>query len=113
MDEAVRHFRRQAGRELGNRQGTERRYSAPLRQAAVAYWRTQEQAGDTLSQVARTLGVAPVSLRRWAADDRFQAVQIVPDPIPGSGVTVVVEGERLRIEGLDVETAVQLIAQLR
>ena len=113
MDEAVRHFRYHASRELGDRQGTERRYSAPLRQAAVAYWRGRERAGDTVAHVAHTLGVAPVSLRRWAQDDHFQAVHVVPDPVPASGVTVVVDGERLRIEGLDVETAAQLIARLR
>ena len=63
--------------------------------------------------MAHTLGVAPMSLRRWAQGDRFQTVHVVPDPVPTSGVTVVVEGERLRIEGLDVEAAVQLIARLR
>jgi hypothetical protein len=37
MDDAVQRFRRQAGRELGDRQGAERRYSDGLRQQAVAY----------------------------------------------------------------------------
>jgi hypothetical protein len=54
-----------------------------------------------------------MSLRRWAQDDRFDAVHVVPDPVRASGVTVIVDGERLRIEGLDLETAVQLITRLR
>lgn len=113
MDEAARQFRRHANRELGDRQGTERRYSPGLRHAAVAYWRQREQAGEGVRTVATALGVAPVSLRRWAQDDRFGAVRVVPDPAPTTRVSVVIDGACLRLEGLDVETAVQLIARLR
>lgn len=113
MDETVRRFRRQASHELGDRQGAERRYSLGLRQVAVAYWRQRERAGDGVQTVATALGVAPVSLRRWAQDDRFGAVHVVPDPEPPTPVSVVLDGERLRIEGLDLETAVRLIARLR
>lgn len=113
MDEAARRFRRQASHELGDRQGAERRYSRRLRQAAVAYWRQRERAGDGMQAVATALGVAPVSLRRWAQEDRFDAVRVVPDPEPRMPVSLVLDGERLRIEGLDLETVVQLIARLR
>ena len=58
MDDAVQRFRRQAGRELGDREGAERRYSLELRQQAVAYWRAREAAGDGLRTVATTLGIA-------------------------------------------------------
>jgi hypothetical protein len=68
--DALQQFRRQVARELGNRQGAERRYSADLRHAAVAYWRTRKAAGAGLGAVATALGVAPVSLRRWAQDAR-------------------------------------------
>lgn len=113
MDEAARRFRRQASRELGDRQGAERRYSLRLRQAAVAYWRQREPAGAGVHSVATELGVAPVSLRRWAQADRFGAVHVVPDAESAARVSLVVDGERLRLEELDVETAVQLIARLR
>jgi hypothetical protein len=46
-------------------------------------------------------------------DDRFGAVRVVPDPVPTTRVSVVIDGACLRLEGLDVETAVQLIARLR
>jgi hypothetical protein len=113
MDEAVRRFRRQARVEIGERFGAERRYSGPLRQAAVAYWRRREPEGDGLRTVAAALGVAPVSLRRWARDDRFRAVTVIDDPGPTTSVTVVVEATGLRVEGLDVATAAALIARLR
>ena len=70
--DAVQRFRRQVARELGNRQGAERRYSATLRAAAVAYWRTREAAGQGVQEVASALGVAPMSLRRWVQEQPFR-----------------------------------------
>jgi len=64
MDDAVHRFRRQVGRELGDREGAERRYSVGLRQQAVAYWQTREAAGDGLRAVATALGIAPVTVVR-------------------------------------------------
>jgi hypothetical protein len=79
MDEAVQRFRRQAGRELGDREGAERRYSLGLRQQAVAYWRAREAAGDGVRVVATALGIAPVSLRRLAEDVRFRPVRLLAE----------------------------------
>ena len=72
----------------------------------MAYWRQRAPAGDGLRTVATALGVAPVSLRRWAHDDRFRAVAVVADPVPTAGMTVIVEAGRVRVDGLDLETAV-------
>ncbi len=114
MDDAVQRFRRHVGRELGDRQGTERRYSVGLRQQAVAYWRTREAAGDGLHAVATALGIAPVSLRRWAHDRRFRPVHVIADaaPVP-TRLVVIIDATSVRVEGVDVETAAQLIARLR
>jgi hypothetical protein len=114
MDDAVQRFRRQAGRELGDRQGAERRYSDGLRQQAVAYWRARASAGDGVRAVAAALGIAPVSLRRWAQDARFRPVCVIGDAAPvAARLVVIIEGTGVRIEGVDVTTAAQLIAQLR
>jgi hypothetical protein len=114
MDDAVQRFRRQAGRELGDREGTERRYSVGLRQQAVAYWRVREAAGDRVRAVATALGVAPMSLRRWAHDARLRPVRLreADAPMPPR-IVVVVDATGVRVEGVDVETAAQLIARLR
>ena len=114
MDDAVDRFRRQARRELGDREGAERRYSVGLRQQAVAYWRAREAAGDGVRAVAAALGIAPVSLRRWAQDARFRPVRLLEAdaPVP-SRLVVVVDATGVRVEGVDVETAAQLIARLR
>lgn len=114
MDDTVRRFRRQAGRELGERQGAERRYAAGLRQQAVAYWRAREPEGAGVRAVAMALGIAPVSLRRWAQDPRFRPVRVIADAPPESTrLVVVIDATGVRIEGVDVATAAQLIAQLR
>jgi hypothetical protein len=114
MDEALRRFRHQAGRELGGRAGTERRYSIGLRQQAVAYWRARGATGDGVRVVAAALGVAPVSLRRWAQDRRFRPVRVVEAPAPaGPRLVVCVDAAGMRVEGVDVETAAALIARLR
>jgi len=114
MDDAVQRFRRQAGRELGDRQGAERRYSDGLRQQAVAYWRAREPAGDGVRAVATALGIAPVSLRRWTQDPRFRPVRVIADAAPVSTrLVVIVDATCVRVEGVDVETAAQLVARLR
>ena len=111
--DALQQFRRQVARELGDRQGAERRYSADLRHAAVAYWRTREAAGAGLRAVATALGVAPVSLRRWAQDERVRPVQVVPDAGPETRVVVTISADGVRIDGLDVAAVAQLVARLR
>lgn len=114
MDDAVQRFRRQARRELGDRQGAERRYSDQLRHEAVAYWRAREPTGDGVRAVATALGVAPVSLRRWAQDPRWRPVRVIADaaPVPPR-LVVVIDATGVRVEGVDVETAAQLVARLR
>ena len=114
MDDVVQQFRQQAAREIGDRQGAERRYSDGLRQQAVTYWQSRVSAGDGVRRVARALGIAPVSLRRWAQDPRFRPVHVVADASPPSPrIVVVVDAASVRVEGLDVETAAQLVARLR
>ena len=114
MDDAVHRCRRQADRELGDRHGAERRYSDVLRQQAVAYWRAREPVGEGLGAVATALGIAPVSLRRWVQDPRFRPVRVIADAPPGPArLVVIIEAAGVRVEGVDVETAAQLIARLR
>jgi hypothetical protein len=114
MDDAVYRFRRQARRELGDRHGAARRYSDQLRHEAVAYWRAREPMGAGLCEAATALGIAPVSLRRWAQDTRFRPVHVMADAVPlPTRIVVVIAAAGVRVEGLDVETAAQLVARLR
>ncbi|MFA5897578.1 MAG: hypothetical protein WC829_00555 [Hyphomicrobium sp.] len=64
--------------------------------------------------MATALGVAPVSLRRWAQDPRWRPVRVIADaaPVPPR-LVVVIDATGVRVEGVDVETAAQLAARLR
>jgi hypothetical protein len=114
MDQDVVRFRRAAARENRGRRDVRRRYSAPLQQQAVDYWRVRERAGDDLRDVAAALRVAPWSLRRWTQEARFHPVHVVPEPAHGGGgLAVIIREDSVRVEGLDLELVVQLVARLR
>jgi transposase-like protein len=72
-----------------------------------------------MRDVAESLGIAPWSLHRWARayerDGQFHPVQIVDDAAAGAetGLVVVVQADGLRVEGLDVTAAAQLLRLLR
>ena len=116
MDEELTRFRAAAALENRGRGRMGRRYSAALREQAVRYWAQRRPLGEALPDVAIALGVAPWSLQRWARASRLRPVQIVPPPAAPRVVTslvMVLAPDSVRIEGLDVETAAQLVARLR
>jgi hypothetical protein len=114
MDHAIVRFRRAAARENRGRRAVRRRYSRRLQQLAADYWRGRQVAGDAFQDVAHALGVAPWSLRRWVPDPRVRPVQVVPDARPvRAGLVVVLGVDGVRVEGLDLEAVVQLVARLR
>jgi hypothetical protein len=115
MDEALTRFRAAAALENRGRGRMGRRYSATLRAQAVQYWAQRETEGDALPEVAAALGVAPWSLQRWARAPQLRPVQVVPQ-VTGPVVpqlVVVLTGDSVRIEGLDIETAAHFVARLR
>ena len=70
--------------------------------------------GEGVRAVATALGIAPVSLRRWAQNPQFRPVHVIADAAPfPSRLVVVIDATGVRIEGVDIETAVQLVARLR
>ena len=118
MDEILQAFREAAAAEQRGRRPLQRRYSQALRAQAVEYWRRQQVSGVRLDAVAAALGVAPWSLQRWirrarAPRPRFRDVQVVEAARPMQPLTIVVTAEGARVEGLDVETAAQLLTRLR
>lgn len=118
MDEILQAFREAAAAEQRGRRPLQRRYSPALRARAVEYWRRQQASGVRLDAVAAALGVAPWSLQRWiraapAARPGFRDVHVLAAARPTRTLTVVVTTEGARVDGLDVETAAQLLARLR
>jgi hypothetical protein len=117
MDQALKTFWTAAARENRRRVGVRRRYSLALQAAAVRYWQTRRQAGAGLPVVAAALGVAPWSLRRWAARRpeaaRLVPVHVIPTPVAAPRLVLVVDARGARVEDLDVETAARLLTLLR
>jgi hypothetical protein len=114
MDKEIVRFRRAAARENRGRRDVRRRYSAALQAQAVEYWRVRERAGDGLRDVAEALRIAPWSLRRWTQSARFHPVQMVSEPAHGHRpLAVIIGADSVRVEGLDLDAVVQLVARLR
>jgi hypothetical protein len=115
MDEELTRFRAAAALEHRGRGRMGRRYSAALRAQAVRYWAGRRPLGERLPDVATALGVAPWSLQRWARASQLRPVAIAPPAAPRvvAPLVIVLAPDGVRIEGLDVETAAQLVARLR
>jgi len=114
MDQALARFRNGAARANGNRRGPKH-----LQHQVVEYWRTRQRQGEGLRDVAAALGVAPWSLHRWTRAskkcERFHEVQIVaPASRPSDAAPVLIRTtDGVRVEGLDVDAAAQLLRLLR
>lgn len=119
MDHALIAFRRAAARQNRGRHGLQRRYSPALQTQAVAYWQARRRHGDQLRVVAAALGVAHWSLHRWIKaarhQSRFHPVQVVA-PVPAvsaPSLVIAFPSVGARVEGLDIDAAAKLLAQLR
>jgi hypothetical protein len=119
MDQAVVQFQKAAARENRDRGSMRRRYSSTLQQQAVEYCRERQRQGDGRRDVAAALGVAPWSLYRWtrASEERarFHQVQVARPAVRSGGAApvVIMTADGLRVEGLDVDAAAQLLRLLR
>jgi transposase-like protein len=117
MDQEVKAFRAAAARANRGRRALQWRYAPALRATAVRYYRARCDAGAGVRAVAVALGIAPWSLYRWtrrsAAAGPFVPVRVTAPSTPTPRLTVVLEASGARVEGLDVETAAQLLALLR
>ena len=69
--------------------------------------------------MAAALGVAPWTLNRWTrtleTDERFHEVQVVASASPSAAVApvLIMTADGLRVEGLDIDAAAQLLRLLR
>ena len=117
MDQALVRFRKAAARENRDRGSVRRRYSAALQQQAVEYCLARRQHGDGVREVATALGVAPWSLHRWMrwweTRGRFHEVQITASAAPVAAPVVIMSADGIRVEGLDLGAAAQLLRLLR
>jgi len=100
--------------------GQGRKLPAPVRAEAAAWADRQRAAGATMSAVARELGVADETVRRWGSRSgrATRATALVPveiitdEPARSRTLTVIAPGG-YRVEGLTVEEAAMLLRVLR
>jgi transposase len=117
MRVTVDQFRKEAmKRKRGQRRGPSE-YPAEMRAFAVAFVRKAVDGGGTKAGAARDLDVSTLTLDKWLADGdtetdpAFREIVVEPEAAKGSLVLVTPSG--VRIEGLGVETAAELLGRLR
>lgn len=89
------------------------RYPEALRQRVVAHVRDRRARGASLRQLADELGVAAPTLVRWAEPrPAFRPVLVEPTPQAAPGHLVMHGPGGLRVEGLTLEQAAELLRRL-
>jgi transposase len=89
------------------------RYPEALRQRVVAHVRDRRARGASLRQLADELGLAVPTLVRWSGPrPAFRPVVITPASPTASGHLVVHGPGGLRVEGLTLEQAAELLRRL-
>jgi transposase-like protein len=101
--------------ERGSRRRQRRRYPRELRERAVAYAREARARGESEGEIARTLGVNRQTFAKWDKQlgGMFRSVELVREttPVTSESLVAVTPGG-LRIEGLDLERAAELIRRV-
>lgn len=120
MDDQARRFQEAALLHNQGRSGRGIRYSEGLHKEAVAYTRRRQEQGHRLTDIARDLGIKPVTLARWLKKSQgtsLRPVEIVASPRPAeispaaTGATMILPNG-IRIEGLGLESLASLLRQI-
>ena len=98
-----------------------RPYPMATRRRAVEYAEAEIERGVSNDRVAAELGISPVTLRAWIRVDVLRPVEIVADSASvvsaietdGRGLTAFDTRSGIRIEGLDLESAIRFVGRLR
>ena len=112
MDRATR-FRESAASSNRHLRKTRWRYSKELKRLAVDHYLERRSEGLSLRNIAKELGISPVTLGTWTAHSKpqstFRPVQVVgAAPDAASAALRVVTPTGLQIEGLSFEQVVEL-----
>jgi hypothetical protein len=92
-----------------------RPYPARLRERATTYATERKALGIGLDETAKELSVARATLRSWLWRTPFRAVEIEPTgPVVVKAALVLIdERSGVRVEGLGVDGALEIIRGLR
>lgn len=110
MDPRAVQFRESVRARNQGRTSGRRRFSEAQRAEAVEYLERRGIEGATVGAIAEELGVGKTTLQRWRSrESGFVRVAALADPV--SEVSLVSPGG-YRIEGLDLDQAVELLSRL-
>lgn len=91
-----------------------RPYPAALRRRVVEHAQRAREAGRGVDRIALDLGIAPQTLRSWLPSTAFAAVEVGHEMGTAIGPVVVVDARSgVRVEGLDLVAAAELVKRLR
>jgi hypothetical protein len=96
---------------IRSRSGLGRPFPEQQRARALEYARQRRSAGAGIGRIARELGVSGTTLRKWMAAPAFVEVKVIDDE-PTSRSLVVGGPCGLRIEGMTLDTLVELLRRL-
>ncbi|UQA61416.1 hypothetical protein [Polyangium aurulentum] len=111
--------------QVEGRRGRGKAYPEALRRRAAAYYCARRAQGAAIRTIGIELGLPGQTLQRWAAafgdaplllsaTDGFERVEIVETSPPARRSSIVVRGPAgLHIEGLELDTLVELLRRLR
>lgn len=91
------------------------RFPALVRAEATAWIVERRAAGAWWCDLERELGVATVTLKRWATPKEQTAVTLRPVEVidvPPAGTVTLVAPNGLRIEGVEIATAIAILRGL-
>jgi len=104
--------------KLGPR-GRGRAYPKGLLEKLLAYTVARRRQGASIVEVASEVGINFRTLARWVGErkaSRFGRIEVVAAPVataPAAAPTIIVHGPRgLRIEGLDLAAAAELVRRV-
>lgn len=119
MDRELQRLRKELNRQRGG--GPLRpRYPRALREEIVHLAEERQRSGTPITALSTELGLKPSTLLQWmrrrmpkerARRTGFRPVRVIAAPTHPTLVVVLTNG--VRVEGLDVSTAIQLLEALR
>jgi len=107
MENEIRRLRATLARREG---GRGRRFAPELRRQIAAVGRGLRAEGRSWFNIGREIGLRAATVQRLCEASGFVAVEVADDV--GARSLVVVAPTGYRVEGLDVETVVALLARL-
>jgi len=119
MNDEIQRLRRMLG---GMKRGQGRRYPAAIKMAIGRATRARRDRGESWQAIAAAIGIPHETVRRFAAmvsaDDERHAPAFIPvetvatRPVPHRSGLVLIRPDGIRIEGLDVVEAAELLRRL-